>query len=455
MFPKNCVVRCVGYRQSERLFVVGRLYNVINNVIVSDVINHRFNHLENANRSIVDWLSDWYIFELVTHDMLCEICGKPVNGENHVRDGKVVCDTCMEENTVFCDCCGRLTLEQNVHYINGEFVCDDCMERYYFVCDCCGEVVHRNHIRWSMDCRICDCCADNYYYTCADCGELIPEDDAVWDDASESYYCESCYNELRNSAIHDYYYKPVPIFYGGNTNMDMYMGVELEVDKGGEDGENAERLLNIANNMHEHIYIKHDGSLNYGFEIVSHPATLDYHTHDIAWAEIMNHAVSMGYRSHDTATCGLHVHVSRRALGDTYTEREKTVSKIVYFVENNWEEIVKFTRRNLSNLERWACRYGISKTVSETYENAKYDDDRYRAINLLNDNTIEFRIFRGTLNHSTFIATLQLVYLICTTCKNASEIDIESMNWKTFIDSINFEKYHELSNYLDIRGLKV
>ena len=55
--------------------------------------------------------------------------------------------------------------------------------------------------------------------------------------------------------------------------------------------------------------------------------------------------------------------------------------------------------------------YGdISVRIETTHKNAKDKHlGRYVAVNLENYNTIEFRIFRGTLNYKTFIATLQLI----------------------------------------------
>ena len=44
--------------------------------------------------------------------------------------------------------------------------------------------------------------------------------------------------------IHDYYYKPEPIFYGDGPR---YLGVELELDDGGENEFCASKLLDIAN----------------------------------------------------------------------------------------------------------------------------------------------------------------------------------------------------------------
>lgn len=51
------------------------------------------------------------------------------------------------------------------------------------------------------------------------------------------------------------------------------------------------------------IYIKHDGSLNDGMEIVTHPMTLDYHLNEMPWREVMSKAISFGYISHKTRTC--------------------------------------------------------------------------------------------------------------------------------------------------------
>ncbi|MBE6950630.1 MAG: hypothetical protein E7451_04755 [Ruminococcaceae bacterium] len=63
----------------------------------------------------------------------------------------------------------------------------------------------------------------------------------------------------------------------------LYMGVEIELDEGGESDNQARKLLEIANSETERIYCKHDGSLNDGFEVVSHPMTLAYHIEKMPW----------------------------------------------------------------------------------------------------------------------------------------------------------------------------
>ena len=81
----------------------------------------------------------------------------------------------------------------------------------------------------------------------------------------------------------------------------MYMGVELELDRGGEIDSNAERLLDIANADCTKLYIKRDGSLDEGMELVTHPMSLDYHCNEMPWEDICHEAVVMGYRSHKTS----------------------------------------------------------------------------------------------------------------------------------------------------------
>lgn len=68
----------------------------------------------------------------------------------------------------------------------------------------------------------------------------------------------------------------------------LFIGVELEIDDGGECSDNADTLMYIANRDNEHLYCKHDGSLEDGFEHVSHPMTLACHTEHMYWNYVQN-----------------------------------------------------------------------------------------------------------------------------------------------------------------------
>ena len=66
--------------------------------------------------------------------------------------------------------------------------------------------------------------------------------------------------------------------------------MELEIDCGGESSAKARQLLDLANAEEALIYIKRDGSLDDGWEIVTHPMSLDFHRTRMPWAALMRKA---------------------------------------------------------------------------------------------------------------------------------------------------------------------
>ena len=175
------------------------------------------------------------------------------------------------------------------------------------------------------------------------------------------------------------------------------------------------------------------------------------------WSDVLKCAVQMGYGSHREGTCGLHVHVSRAAFGDTYEQQDATIARILYFVEWHWEELLKFSRRTQQQLDRWAARYGYKEQPKDILDHAKKGchAGRYTCVNLENYSTIEFRIFRGTLKYNTLIATLQLVNQICEVAISLSDSQLKALTWTDFVAGIDRKQYPELVQYLKERRLYV
>ncbi|MGN0605956.1 MAG: amidoligase family protein [Oscillospiraceae bacterium] len=351
-----------------------------------------------------------------------------------------------EENAIVCEHCGCEIYDDDYTIVDDEIICSDCIESYYVRCDECGDYVLDSDSCGDDNIALCEYCYDNHYTRCECCNRLIHNDDSY--NIDDYYYCEECYNK-RSGIIHAYGYKPSPIFYGTDKR---YFGVELELDIGGNDEDNAEKILDIANYSNEHIYIKNDGGIKEGLELVTHPMTLNYHTNEMPWKDILHKAVYLGYRSHQTTTCGLHIHVSRNSLGYDEETQENTISRILYFVESHWNEIVKFSRRTEYSLNRWAARHGYEKTPQEILKKAKCSYNRYVCINLANTSTIEFRIFRGTLKYNTLIATIQLVNHICETACKMNDTEIAALSWSDFVATVNES---ELIQYLKERRLYI
>ena len=259
----------------------------------------------------------------------------------------------MEEQRI-CSMCGCVLDEDEHIEIDDELICDSCAEEHTVQCDHCGERIWQSDAITDEHTVLCSCCFDDHYRRCEDCGRILHDDDILW--SGDYPYCASCYDRL-NVEIEEYGYKPEPVFYGDGNR---FFGVELEIDGAGKYDESAARIKKQTNIRCEHVYCKSDGSLDDGFEIVTHPATLDYHMSCMYWEDILQEAVRMGYRSHMTNTCGLHIHVNRSAFGATPEEQERVIERILFFTELHWNELFTFSRRSPHSMNRWAARYGMN-----------------------------------------------------------------------------------------------
>jgi hypothetical protein len=437
---------------------------------------------------------------------VCCICGREVKEEEDVEEywktgrfgldnvvmhGKV-CADCARE-LVRCSDCRKLArpitpemdiISHDIHYLRAlgsgrttdRVVCDRCI-RHYRQCYHCGGSINTQTERYLEDafgqvlCGICQ----SLYATCYECGGFVRLDRAVIQEVGGLlyYYCENCTNEGYYDGdesffedededeneenddevvINRYSFKPFPKFHCFLTekikgDSPLFLGVELEIDDGGEDPYRAELILQEG--YPGFLYAKRDGSLRNGFEIVSHPATLAFHLIQAGWEKVLKKANDLGYTSHDNKRCGLHIHINRTFWGRDEENREIGELKLLIFFERFWDEIVRFSRRTRSQIDRYCSRYG-----TENLETAKRwnGDSRYFALNFQNYYTIEIRIFRGTLRLDTFFATLEFVHYMCHYLKEKSPHELQKTTWGFFVKGLP-EWMVELKSYLKRRGL--
>jgi len=417
------------------------------------------------------------------------------NGMSRRIDGENLCVECFFEVYVPCICCSDMIRREDAVYLESicGHVCKECFKNNIVRCDICGELVPKDAIEgYDNEGRaVCVLCSGANYVRCEYCGELIRHEEAVWVDSHNYYICESCFeysdlvicescngifevedtqltsegyicfnclNEEVDVQIYDYSYKPKWRFYAigsenhgtgdrigtgngietrsGIENKDLiYLGVELEVDVNNWSIPSDMKIRAVEMTkeiLGEHVILKSDGSLTtMGFEIVSHPCTLEYHKKMIKWKEAFEMLVELGYRSHDTDTCGLHVSIRK--------PNEIELAKLIIFFEKYWNEILKFSRRSESQYKRWCDRY-LKDGEKIDYEKAKdiviTAKDKYRAINISKRDIVEFRIFRGTLSSKTFYATLEFVHALVMYIKSKSVEEIVNGDWQDFIDWI-------------------
>ncbi len=389
---------------------------------------------------------------MITNEKVeCYNCGEEILREEgyEYKDG-YLCEFCYNDDFVLCEDCGSLIKIEdskviNPHLENKKYVCSNCVNNYRR-CSHCESLVSSDEV-WASDSDvvICNRC-DEFYYICESCRCIVHEDSVYYSDGYN--YCSDCYDDLDSSYIQEYSYKPEPEFLG-ESQEGLYLGVELEVD----DGCNLKSTTKRIYEDFTDVYLKHDGSLSSsGFEIVSHPSTLEYHTSDLGWKEIMGVCLENDYRSHDTTTCGLHIHLSRAFLGKDEIEQDLNIAKLIILFDRFWEShILPFSRRNYNALQQWADKPCVecldTDTEIEIFDKVKTykNSGRYKAINLQNTETIEFRLFRGTLNFNTFLASLQFVVAITTFVKSVKLNDIFSASWE---DIFLCTEYQELKEYL-------
>ena len=210
--------------------------------------------------------------------------------------------------------------------------------------------------------------------------------------------------------------------------------------------------------MNDFTVYENDGSLNSGFEIITVPFDDKYYEAEgkELLINMLDLLIENKFKSHDTSTCGYHIHVGRHGLGKNYGERLNTIMNINLICEYFKEELTLLSRRKESQLNRWSkfLTSGINKanlTTDKVEELVKNNKQRYSAINLNNEPTIEFRIFRGTLKKETFLATLELVHNIC---KYSIENDVIYNNDLDFYTIATYEKNEYIKDYLELKGIK-
>lgn len=389
----------------------------------------------------------------------------------------IVCDECIKRRgvTSVCEGCGERFMNGGLIFIHDpesredHWYCPTCAEAMHaYRCPICGN----EYTGGEGDHPVCDDCRENAV-TCEICGAMFHRNSAITLTDGRTV-CGGCaYGTLNEiNRVKDWNYRP-PRFHlrsvPGEWNPALYMGVEVEMDmpmKRLRALSSTGRFAATANmsfklhEMNQPVYFKHDGSLNCGFEIVSHPCTLKFHTGNVAWKKMFRASIKAGFRAHKTATCGLHVHVNRDFFGSSEIQQDLNIAKIILLVSKFWDShVVNFSRRDYAALERYAKKPDMYFEQGDNDDSvvnkirSKYSDchdDRYYAVNIQNQDTVEFRMFRGTLNYSTFLACLQWVQVLCNYVKTLNVRNIYSVTWEQIFGG---SPYEELNEYMKKRGL--
>jgi hypothetical protein len=289
----------------------------------------------------------------------------------------------------------------------------------------------------------CENCRDNLNY-CEDCDE---------------YYVQSCdeHSDEYSQVVHDYSYRPDPIFHSTDKEENLFFGIEIEVEaptNRGESSEYANRLEDM-----ELAYLKADGSLQCGFEIVTHPMTHDFYKNEAheLWTTLDNLRSNYGVKSWGTRTCGLHIHISRTGF-----KNPPHMHRFLNLIYSNEDFYSALAGRSAS---RWAkfddvsmavptgvdedgyMQYKSSRSFKDKINDGRHTD-RYSAVNTQNAATLEMRIFKGSLKPSNVMSQLDLAHASVEYTRNMTiqEVRSGSLSTDSFVKYIfaNADLYPDL-----------
>lgn len=388
----------------------------------------------------------------------CEYCNCEVEievetSEEEIMANEHLCSDCFYDIYSYCDYCGDIELRDDLMWLeeNCTLVCEHCID-------------HNDNIIWCEDhdryeyqdeddiitlangntiCR--DAFEYGDYFFCEDCEEYFHIDYACYSEMDECYYCEDCIGDHVSEYISEYHYHDYDEFKmtdeDEKNDNKLFFGIELEIEakyRSSNHDNLAEAILNQTNDF----VFEQDGSLNNGFEIISMPFSKNYMKETM---EDDLYAMLQTINKHNYEgknTCGLHFHVSYEAI--------RSIPNLLKIVEFYKEELTILSRREESSLNRWSPFYTKNfdkeEITNEMIEEIVDDyQSRYHAINLDNNYTVEFRIFKSTTDYKTLMATWELVNNIVA---YANDYDVELKAMPSFEEIATYQENNYIGEYM-------
>jgi hypothetical protein len=313
-------------------------------------------------------------------------------------------DTCPE--------CRGAFMREDMRSVRGaHFVCASCVEEgEYQYSDFYNCYIHNGE---AVEARM----PDGHYVTASS-----EDRDFVWDDEDGEYIHRSLVSPTVINGYHSsrsYLRFDVDEWSAAHNN--RMFGVELEVEV--LDTLNRETVatrLHRAINEGEfgrNVFFENDGSLNYGVEIITQPRSLPAQRELFRFLQTPETVA--GLRSHSTGTCGLHVHVSRTGLTNLQLARA-----VLFINDANNEPFIHALARRYNT--------GYCRVYPKQLDEAHLPGDRYESVNLTRRDTVEFRLFRGSLRYEAVVAAIEFCHALLEFCANP-DLTVEGLRWLNFL----------------------
>lgn len=399
------------------------------------------------------------------------------------RHVKALCRECYVANFMKCSSCG-MPLDKD-HWVNISKYLGYEDEEHEVVLNTNGQIINHqllivedglgfdeDTIRVTRPhAVVCKACEKNSIRTCPRCGRDWHKSKlrlAFYND-EEAYLCPQCVDALRVIKRYDYACKPRFAYAQTEPTLAsmLHYGVEIEMEYVKKEVPLeivGEKIINFWPN--DFCYIKHDGSLDFGYEAVTHPFTWAHlMEHKDDWISFLLYLRDLGFKAHyysdrrEQYTCGMHVHMSK----DAFTRMH--LYKFVHFMYK------KSTRPLVTAIaERQKSQYADFQIADGKYavrvgkDKKNYSGKRNSAINLLGGHaheqgkapaeckTCEVRIFQGRLEPSAFFKNMEFLQSLYEFSSFNSPRDMQVKKyleylllkpnrWRCLLDFIKYNHY--------------
>ena len=359
----------------------------------------------------------------------------------------------VQENHNRCRDCDNIFTnaytEEYGSYCNArnEWSCQDCVDEHFCYCESCESNFHMDFIQWT---------------------------------SNEMAMCGDCYDN-RYRPIHSYDYVPQPLNFwtatktGGLRLADsssnfldlkridrLFYGIELEVES--SERRSRTEIAGDISGGERFLFCKSDGSLDNGFEIVSHPMSFEaFQTFDWNDSALIHRGDIRGFHPNST---GMHVHMSKNAFTDNHLLKfmamvyeYKTFTHLIaqrplVNAYNRWAkfkagtmEIVKHRMVGHIEHKKSTIRNGIKSNVGVCSLNW---GEKYSPVNISNSQTIEVRVFKSNLEEVSFRKNVEYCDALYHFTRQTPH---HGLKLPAFVDYIRNEQktYKNLNTFLDER----
>lgn len=401
-------------------------------------------HLQYRNMDVVideaecvkSTLSDEYVPAIWEHRYIED--GDEIITYDDIRHG-------LTDDYEICEECDDIHHSDDMTDTRDGRVCTGCLDNHYIFSEVMDEYIHEDECVWVGNEPMTDEYRDANYYCCESCGEWFNLEHEGCESDDGYYLCDSCTDDYRleNGAVYykdsgyiRCYHPDIDLHFYGNGP--KYLGCEYEVQGGGECSNVAESIFGD----YREFYCSHDGSLNEGFEAITHPCSPSYLLSNIDWEEITKRLARNGYDDEEGA--GFHIHISRE-----HFKSNSHIGKLIRFFSDNYQELVNFGNRRWGTANTWAkpTDYDTDDKFIDIYSNAK--GERYSAVNVWPSETVEIRLFGCTYRPEVIRSYIQFVDII-TDLANGYYRD---MTFKNVRNQAEERGFNELINYMNEQGI--